>query len=116
MAGEGNFFEVPQPHARQGFGTILGAPFAPGARAGEKSLSQLPPLQMRGSLWQRWSLHRLVRRLWGLAYAAQPRPISLRKWRRIEEDVRDLQSALRDGTIQVAWPNPGAPVPSRRQI
>ena len=116
MLREGNFFEVAQQHARQGFGTILGAPLAPGARAGEKSLSQPPPLQMRGSLWQRWSLNRLVRRLWGLAYVGQPRPISLRKWRRIEEDVRDLQAALRDGTIQVAWPSPDAPAPGRRQI
>jgi len=95
---QGNFREVARLHARQAWDAILGTS---GRAANEFSAETPPPVQLSGNWWRRRKLQRLARRLWRLAYGAEPVWISARRWRRVEGEVRVLRAAFAEGSLEI---------------
>jgi len=85
----GRLYEPARHLARSMF---LGA----GLAAGPKP----PPVRISGGWWARWRGAARFRRLWRLAFADRPVPVTARQWPGLVRDVADVRQGLLDGTIQ----------------
>lgn len=85
----GRLYEPARHLARSMF---LGA----GLAAGPKP----PPVRIAGGWWARWRGTARFRRLWRLAFADRPVPVTARQWPGLVRDVAAVRQGLLDGTIQ----------------
>jgi hypothetical protein len=91
MVRSDNYWEAARVFARQGWEDILG-PQLPTLTAGANP--RLPPLPFPGNGWQRWRLRQQAKRLWRLAYASEPVPVSARRLTQLPAAMKTVHDAL----------------------
>jgi hypothetical protein len=102
MLRNANFWEAARSLAQQSWETALGTALpAMNQPPGSTTLPR-PPLRVKGRWWQHWRLRRQVWRLWRLAYGNRPRRITPRKLTRLGNEMKIIQAALADGTLQIS--------------
>jgi hypothetical protein len=92
LAG-GNVWETARDLARQ---WAAGLPHTANGRP--------PRVALRGSWWQRWTMHRRFQRLWKLAHRTEPTPVSPRALRRLLVDLGHLEAARAAGALAFTHP------------
>jgi hypothetical protein len=101
MLRSANFWEAARSLAQQSWETLLGAALPALNRTPGSTALPRPPLRVKGKWWQHWTLRRQIRRLWRLAYGNRPQRITPRKLTRLGNEMKIIQAALADGTLQV---------------
>jgi hypothetical protein len=93
LLGRGNLWEPARALARQCF-AVAGI-------AGTDGRPAPPHVRVTGSWWQQRTLGRLVRRLWHLAYASRPVPVSPQEFARLPAEVEEVRAALASGVLEL---------------
>jgi hypothetical protein len=97
MLRQDNYWEPAHQLARQWFASIPG--FDEAGYGGPWRMA--PSITVRGGWWRGRILTGQVQRLWQLAAGELPERISAVHYRRLQEELRLVQTALADGTLQL---------------
>jgi hypothetical protein len=106
MLREGNLWAAARNLARHCFGPSHRV--EPGLTGQEAELAGTllrPRIRVKGGWWKRWVLGHQVRRLWQLAYAETPEPVSPREFSRLVAWSHKIRAALADGTLHLDEPS-----------
>jgi hypothetical protein len=96
MLQENNLWEAARDLARECF-----------AAYAERTAVSPPPwpqVVIRGKWWGRGSLHKLVMKLWELAYSSPPRVVTQVQFHQLVADVDEVKAALASGHLSFQEP------------
>lgn len=98
MRRQDNHWESAHQMARQLFETL------PRPAGSGDAWPQEAPLKFQGGWWQRRQRRQQVERLWRLALGQAPERITTRDFQRLQDDLRQVRTALANGTVTAASP------------
>jgi hypothetical protein len=102
MSRQNNYWETAHQLARQCFASLIGGDERGGKRRPARGAT--PHINIKAGWWRRRSLKRQVVRLWRLASGQVPEKVTAEEFRRLQQELREVRSALDDGTLRLSVP------------
>lgn len=102
MSRQNNYWETAHQLARQCFEALLVDADKTGGR--RSTLAVAPRIKIGAGWWRRRAMKRRVTRLWRLAAGQVPEQVTADEFRRLQHELREIRTALDDGTLQLSVP------------
>jgi hypothetical protein len=102
LSRQNNYWETAHQLARQCFDSLIIGDERTGGRRPARGAA--PHINIRAGWWRRRALKRQAVRLWRLASGQVPEKVTAEDFRRLQEELREVRSALDDGTLRLSVP------------